>query len=217
MKICLLGATGRTGKLVLAAALKEGHEVTCLARNTSRIHPQPGLNILEGDTTNEQDLRRSLEGCEGVISVLNVSRNSDFPWSRLRTPPTLLSDTMKILLPLITTLGIQRLVVCSAWGVGETANDIPGWFSWFINNSNIGVAYQDHARQEQLVEASNIPWTIVQPVGLTNSSVKQKVRESFSNEQKPNLTISRRSVAYFLLAALTKPELMSMKVVISKE
>lgn len=217
MKILLLGATGRTGKLVLETALREGHEVTCLARNAGRILPRPGLTIIEGDTTNEKDLQRSMVGCEGVISVLNVSRNSDFPWSKLRTPPTLLSDTMSALLPIAKSIGLQRLVVCSAWGVGETERDIPGWFSWFINNSNIGVAYEDHARQEQLIEASNISWTIIQPVGLTNASGKQEIRTSYLNEPKPSLTISRQSVANYLVAALTNPELNGKKVVISKE
>lgn len=217
MKICLLGATGRTGKLVLDEALKSGHQVTCLARNIDRFKLQRSLSVLEGDTTKEQDLKQAIEGCEVIIIVLNVSRKSDFPWSKLRTPTTLLSDTMKLLLPLAESAEIKRLVVCSAWGVGETANDIPEWFSWFIKNSNIGAAYHDHARQEQLIESSKVSWTIVQPVGLTNAKRSEHVRESFLNTPKPNLTISRRSVAKYMLRVLENPDLANKKVVISKE
>ena len=46
--------------------------------------------------------------------------------------------------------GLRRLVLTSAWGAGETAAEIPGWFRWFIQNSNIGPAYRDHERQEAL-------------------------------------------------------------------
>ncbi len=217
MKICLLGATGRTGKLVLRQALKSGHQVTCLARSVNRIESRDGLSVIEGDTRNEQDLQQALIGCQGVISVLNVSRRSDFPWSSLRTPQTFLSDTIKQLLPLVEANGIERLVVCSAWGVAETAKDIPGWFSWFIKNSNIGKAYEDHERQEKLLEASRVPWTIIQPVGLTNSSRSERVRESFQNTPKPSLTISRQSVARYMVTALEKPHLIRKKVVISKD
>lgn len=217
MRICLLGATGRTGKLVLQQALKMGHEVTCLARNTRRIEPREGLSIIEGDPTKEEKLKQALEGCQGVINVLNISRHSDFPWSKLRTPPTLLSDTMTLLLPMVEANDLQRLVTCSAWGVSETAGDIPGWFDWFIKNSNIGVAYKDHERQEKLIEKSSVPWTIVQPVGLTNSNRSEQIRESFLQAPKPRLTISRKSVARYLVAALETPHLVCKKVVISKD
>ncbi len=56
MKILLLGATGRTGKLVLQKALNKGYQVTCLARNSNRISKQDRLTIVEGNPTNEMDL-----------------------------------------------------------------------------------------------------------------------------------------------------------------
>ncbi len=37
MKILVLGATGRTGKLVLKTALEKGYQVHCLSRNSQRI------------------------------------------------------------------------------------------------------------------------------------------------------------------------------------
>jgi len=96
----------------------------------------------------------------------------------------------------------MRFIVCSAWGVSEMTHDIPGWFKWLIQNSNIGVAYEDHNRQERIVSVSAFNWTILRPVGLTNSSKEQSVLESFDNHPKPSLTISRKSVAGFLLDSL---------------
>jgi len=48
MKILLLRATGRTGKLVLQEALKKGCDVNCLVRHTSKIKYQYPLTIYEG-------------------------------------------------------------------------------------------------------------------------------------------------------------------------
>ncbi len=35
-----------------------------------------------------------MEDCDYIIDVLNISRNSDFPWASLRTPKTFLSAVM---------------------------------------------------------------------------------------------------------------------------
>ncbi len=86
MKILLLGATGRTGKQVLSIALQEGYMVSCLARNTRRIEPHTNLSIFEGDPTKQLDLEKAIYGCKSIISVLNISRTSDFPWAPLQTP-----------------------------------------------------------------------------------------------------------------------------------
>ena len=216
MKLLLLGATGRTGKLVLDYVLACGYQVNCLARRAERIPQKDDQTVVEGDPRMEGDLEKVLDGCDAIISVLNVSRTSDFPWASLRTPKTFLSDTMKQLIPLAEKRGIKRLIVCSAWGVAETNPDLPGWFRWFINNSNIGMAYADHERQERLVEDSALNWTIVQPVGLTNSKRKQQIRETFNNQPQPSLTISRLSVAQYLVDSLKLDNLIGQKVVISK-
>ena len=64
---------------------------------------------------------------------------------------------------------------------------------------------------------SKLDWTIVRPVGLTNSKNKEKIKESYGNKPKPSLLISRKSVAEFLLESLNRKDLLQKKVVISKE
>ncbi|MEO0338390.1 MAG: NAD(P)-binding oxidoreductase [Bacteroidota bacterium] len=216
MKILLLGATGRTGKLLLSQALDKGHEVHCLSRNIQRLPQHPQLTPFEGDPSKKGDLEKAIIGCQAILSVLNISRTSDFPWAKLRTPKLFLSDTMQQLLPLAKSHAVERVIICSAWGVAETRKDIPGWFRWFIDNSNIGVAYQDHERQEALLEASNLGWTIIRPVGLTNSKRAQSIRTTLYNQPKPSLTVSRLSVAKFILDSLKQADLIGKKVVISK-
>ncbi|MEM9023601.1 MAG: NAD(P)H-binding protein [Bacteroidota bacterium] len=217
MKILVLGATGRTGRWVVDAALDAGNSVHCLARNMQRIAARPELTVFDGNPAHADALAKAMEGCEGIINVLNVSRKSDFPWAPLRTPPTFLSEVMTNVIRQAEANPVARLVVCSAWGVAETRADIPGWFRWFIDHSNIGAAYQDHERQEALVTASNLSWTIVRPVGLTNGSAKRGIRASFDNQPAPNMLISRRSVAHYLVECLSDDRLVGKKVVISRD
>ncbi|MEM8926974.1 MAG: NAD(P)H-binding protein [Bacteroidota bacterium] len=215
MKTLLLGATGRTGNLVLEAALGKGYEVSCLVRDAKTIQPQKGVAVHEGNPMNKADLERAIKGCDAIINVLNVSRKSDFPWSPLRSPKNLISATIAQVVEIAERTKIKRIVTCSAWGARETKKDIPLWFRTLIERSNIGVAYADHERQEDLLEKSSMDWTIVRPVGLTNSKNHQKVLESFYNVPKPNLTISRNTLAKYLVNCIEKEDLIHKKVVVS--
>lgn len=201
--ILLLGATGRTGQEVLGLALARGFRVHALVRNPDKL-PYRGQNlkIFQGDARDPKDLSAAMNGAGQILSCLNISRKSDFPWSSLRTPLDFLSETMKNILYVAKVQGVKRLVFTSAWGVAESRPFIPGWFAWLIDNSNISAAYLEHERQEALVKASDMDWTIVRPVGLINSSCARSTRVFLENEAKPALTISRRNAAGFLLDTL---------------
>lgn len=219
MRVLILGASGRTGRFVLEEALKQGYEVRCLVRSVQKIQPyseNPQLSITEGTPANKEDLRAAAKGCNYILNSLNISRRSDFPWSRLRTPKTFLSEVMKHILEISQEMDLNRIVICSAWGVKETRKDIPWWFRAMIDYSNIGFAYKDHARQEDLLASQEeVNWTIIRPVGLINRLKRKEIRRSENNDPKPYLTISRKEVGIFMVEALTDVELLSKRVVIS--
>ena len=81
--------------------------------------------------------------------------------------------------------------------------ELPGWFRWIIDNSNVGYAYRDHERQEELLMKSNLPWTIVRPEGLLNFKKYQEVIESYNHVPKPEMTITRLTVAKYLVDAIS--------------
>ena len=203
MKILLLGATGRTGRHLLAQALQAGYEVNVLVRSRAAVSSQSDkLTIFESATFDKPSLEQAMTGCGAVLSALNISRTSDFPWAALRTPKTFLSDTLLIVNAVAQKTGVKRIILITAWGVHETKADIPGWFRWLIDTSNIGVAYRDHERQETFLQTTQLDYTIVRPVGLTNFTADKPIRVTINNEPKPSLTISRRNVAKFMLTAL---------------
>ncbi len=203
MRILILGATGRTGKHILEQALHKRHIVHVLVRDRSKLHlAHNQLHIFEGSPTDITAIEKAMQGCEAVLSVLNISRRSDFPWAGLRTPKDFLSDTMNKIIAACNKLHCKRILVTTAWGVNESKKEIPGWFRWLIDNSNIKYPYVDHGIVEELLKASSLEWTIVRPVGLTNSAKEKNVKVSFNGLPKPGLTINRRNVARFMVAAL---------------
>ena len=215
-KILLLGATGRTGSKLLELALSGGYFVRCLVRDPSRISTTDDrLEVIAGNPVHVEQLSSAMQGMDAVIGLLNISRKIELPASPLRTPERYLSEVIEKVIDLAPAHSVQRLMICSACGTADTRPHSPGWFRVFIDNSNIGVAYRDHERQEQLIMNSDLDWTIVRPVGLTNASWPQQVITSYDNHPKPKLTISRKSVAAYMLNALENKELIGKAPTIS--
>ncbi len=144
-------------------------------------------------------LRLALEGCDAVITTLNISRKNDFPWAPLRSPHNLLSTCMHALLQALAGAPQVKLVVCSAFGVGDSELFLPGWFHCLIRNSNTRVPYADHLKQEALVKQSGHAYVILRPVGLTNGPAKQQYYLQNSPSNPPKHLVSRRTLAHCLL------------------
>ncbi len=217
MKILILGATGRTGKWLIRKALEKGFLVNVLVRDKSSLETLDRLNLFIGSPLDKELLAQAMTGCDAVISSLNISRTSDFPWARLRASETFLSDVASHLISLAPETGVNRFVICSAWGTRETKQHIPFWFRWLIDTSNIGVAYRDHEKQEDLWEKSALNWTLVRPVGLTDQKITQGIRITKNRFPRPNLTISRASLAKFMLEIIEDADTYRTFPVISAE
>ena len=217
MRILLLGATGRTGKHLLEQALNHGHIVHALVRDQQKIPIQQyNLLLFQGSPSDKSALDKAMQGCEAVLSVLNISRKYEFPWAGLRTPKDFLSTTMKNIVELSSKNKIKRVVFASAWGVGETKKALPGWFRWLVDHSSLGYQYYDHERQEEVVKKSSLDWTAVRPVFLTNSVHQKEIVTIIDNESKPHLYISRRNLAAFILRVLEKNLYLCQAVVVSE-
>ena len=82
------------------------------------------IRVSKGDVTNINDLGIAMEECDVIISALNISRKSDFPWSKLRTPETLMSDVMKILVNIAGENNIQKIVTVKKGGLTAIWNTV---------------------------------------------------------------------------------------------
>jgi uncharacterized protein YbjT (DUF2867 family) len=198
MNILILGATGRTGRLFALAAVAGDHKVTAIVRDKAR-GDVPGVNYIEGLSVDRDLLNTTLKGIDAVIVSLNINRTSDSPFARIVSPVTIISDSVKALIPAMEKNGVKRIITISASGVGDSWKDMPLIGRWFIRSTNIWKAYQDHHRQEQALRHSDLDWTIVRPVMLTNKDFE----EYKAIIGKPSGGyVSRKGVARFILDAM---------------
>jgi uncharacterized protein YbjT (DUF2867 family) len=198
MKILVLGATGRTGKLFAQLATAKNHQVTAIIRN-KKDATLPKVNYIEGLPTDEQLLTRALQGMDAVVVSLNISRTSDSPFAKVVSPLTLISDSVRAVISAMEKNNVKRIVSISASGVGDSWNDMFLVVRWLIRYSNIWKAYEDHDRQEQILRQSALDWTIVRPVMLNDKDVN----EYTAVVGKPTGgNVSRKGVAKFILDSL---------------
>ena len=203
MKLLILGASGRTGRLIVEEALKQGYDLNVLVRDKNKISfSSRSIKVYQGTPTRRADVAAAMQGCEVVISALGIARASDAPWSKLITAKDFISESMKNVIAEADQQNLKRLITVSAWGVGETKKEIPFWLRWLINYTNLGPVYAEHEAEEKLLADSNLNWTAVRPVALNDSKKIKTLKVSFNNFPKPNLQISRQSVARFMVNIL---------------
>src|ERR1700674_4047776 len=71
MNLVVLGATGRTGRLVVEQALAAGHTVTALVRSPEKLTTSNSkLRVVAGQVTDTSAVARALEGADALISTL---------------------------------------------------------------------------------------------------------------------------------------------------
>src|ERR1700748_2648593 len=121
MQILILGATGRTGRILMNEALNRGHKVNVLVGHKGSLSTNRDLvNVYEGTPLNIFTLAESMAGCGAVVSTLHISRVSDNPWSKLRTSKDFLSASMQKILEASKKEHVKRIIITTAWGVAET-------------------------------------------------------------------------------------------------
>ncbi len=202
-RILLLGATGRTGRLALEYALSQGMEVSALVRNAAAITARSDrLTVIEGSPMNADDVRNAIEGCEAVVSTLNNNRTSDNPWARRLSPSLFMTQSIRTCLAAMKERGMRRIVVLSSVGVNDSFDDAVFVMRWLIRNTNLQYTFQDHDAQESELRRSGMDWTAVRAALLNDGKKLKTLVESYYNEPKPALMISRLHTARYLIDCL---------------
>ena len=216
MEVLLIGANRGLGYQVLKELLSKEITVNCLIRRKGLIDFESKyLNIFYGDATNLNDLKKSIGNSECIISTINVQRKNIFPWSKLTNSKTTISDFAKNSI-IISEKKINRIITISAWGVGESMEEIPKLFKFLIKFSNLKYPYIDHGIHEKVIENSNLNWTIIRPTALTNETKYHHVEE-FKGKRKFNkITIGRKSLAKYIVKIIDEKNFYRKKIAVSK-
>jgi uncharacterized protein len=152
MKIALFGSTGRVGSVVFQQ-VRSAHKVNRLIRSETD-RDVCGTDIV-GDVLNEEDVMRTIEGCDAVISCLNTDKND------------VLTKSMPILLKAMRYHGVKRIITCGTAGILQSRKDSAVYrFQSSESKRRSTTAAEDHLRAYFILKASEMDWTIVCPTYL---------------------------------------------------
>ena len=217
MEVLLIGANKGLGYQVLKELLSKKITVNCLIRRKGLINFESKyLNIFYGDATNLSDLKRSIGNSECIISTINVQRKNIFPWSRLINSKTTISDFAKSSI-VASENNVNRIITISAWGVGDSIEQIPKLFKFLVRFSNLKYPYSDHAIHEKVIEGSNLDWTIIRPTALINERKYHDVKVYEENEKIIKMIIGRKSLAKFIVNIINDKTYFNKKIVLSRK
>lgn len=191
-RIALFGATGGTGRQIVAQALEAGHTVQALVRDPARLPVQhPHLHLITGNVLDSDAVERTITGADAVIVSLGNTANN---------PDWIVSEGTKVIVAAMHKLGVRRLIVISSLGVGDSRDQVPAFFKVLMKTA-LKKPMEDKERQEQIVAASGLDWTIVRPGGLTNGPRTGRYRAGLDRSIVAG-QISRADVAEFVLRQL---------------
>lgn len=198
-RILILGATGRTGTLALEYALQQGYAVTALVRSPEKISLRSDkLTVIKGLPTNLKDIRQAMRNCDYVINLLSALSEKDSMSFKKIAPPHTLEKTIYNTIECMREYGIKRIMSLSSIGVGNSYTYAPWFMKLFIKISNFKIVFADHNKQEELLQHSNLDWTIARPVGLNNNETMGELVVTYHKTPKP-FKMSRKQLARFMI------------------
>ena len=201
MKIIVFGATGGTGRATARALAAAGHRVTGFARDPSRLSGSAGLETVHGDVMRAAEVAAAIAGHDAVIVSLGNSQN---PFAmalgaRRTTPADVCEVGTRNVIAGMRQAGVGRLLVVSAYGIGNQ-DALPLPLRLFYRTL-LREHMADKEKQEILVKASGLDWTLVQPVGLTDGKATGEWLADTTGRSRRS-RISRADVAAFLVTLI---------------
>ncbi len=205
-KVCIVGASGRLGQYMVQHALDRGFEVVgmCRERSVGKLDAFKGrITVIPGATNDREIIRKAVEGCDGVLTVL-------VPW-RIQQYS---SGTAQAVLDYAPP--DARLIFSCGWHITRDGQDVYSGkskvalkaFGW-IGRLTRAAELDDQIEACRRIFTSDTQWTVVRGSDLEEGESQglplwsQHVGDPIL---KSNIT-RRIDFALFMVAALEKDEL----------
>lgn len=195
-RLLIVGATGGTGRQLVAQALERGYEVTAMVRDPAKLQvDHPRLKVVQGDVLDPASVTAAVNGQDAVVSALGHKR--------FFYPTRILSEGTANILQAMEAHGVQRLVCETSLGIGGSAGRMGLYYTLLVIPVILPLYFWDKTRQERIIAASRVDWVVVRPGTLTNGDKRGSYRHGPRvGNFLWTVRISRADVADFMLNQL---------------
>lgn len=206
MKIAVIGADGRSGKVFTHMALQAGHTIKAGVHSTSSFAPQLELIVQKCEATDIDQVTTLLQGCDVVVSLIGHSKHSS---------PTVHTEAIQAIIIAMQSLGQKRIISLTGTGVRMPGDKITllDRFSelgiWIFDKKRI-IDGRNHA--QKLIH-SNLDWTIVRVSKLQGNHLGNFSLQDNGPAKTP---VSRQEVSQAILTILKDNTYVNRAPMISK-
>lgn len=198
--VLIVGASRGVGLETVKKALQAGHEVQALARSADQMTiDHPNLHKVAASALDPGVLDTVLPGIDAVITTLGIAPTV--------SPVRIYSDTAKAVTGAMQRHGIRRLVAVTGLGAGPTRSLGGFLYSQILRPVFLHTIYEDKDREEEIVHASELDWTIVRPGFLTRLPPRGNYRVLTDPGDWESGFISRADLADFLVRQISETQL----------
>lgn len=188
----IIGATRGIGRCLADRAVEAGEQVTVLVRDPSRFsHPPPNLCVVRGDILDPSSVEEAVKGQEAVCIVIGIPPT--------RKPVNVFSQGARNVLDAMKRHRVNRLVCVTGIGAGDSRGHGGFLYERIVQPLLLKTIYADKEKQEEIVRASEVAWTVVRPGFLTDGARTGRYRVITDMTGVRARKISRADVADYLL------------------
>ncbi len=198
--VVVAGATGRAGRCIVEEALEKGYQVRALLVKPFDPPQPPGLQregveLCYGDLTSVESLEKAMEGAQFVISAIGSKK----PFSKKENDKI---DNMgnQNLARAAKTQSLQRLVIISSTGVGNSKEAVP-----LLYRVLMGPILKAKGKSEDFIRNLGIDYTIIRPGGYAGQPLSGKT--VFGEGGHFSGRVTREQIAAACVDALTNPSM----------
>jgi putative NADH-flavin reductase len=202
MRVIVFGASGNCGRHFVRLAAARGHQVTAVAREGSQVDASATVTVVRGSVLDPVFVAGTVPGHDAVMSGLGIRYRH--PWAARDSPDDFISRATTHIVNAMRGAGVTRISAISAAGVGDSRPMLNLPMRFLVAASNVGVAYADLERVEEILRGSGVDWQAVRPTTLTHKPATGRVRQTA--RYPATATIPREDVAAFMLEELERPQ-----------
>jgi uncharacterized protein YbjT (DUF2867 family) len=153
--------------------------------------PRANLRVIRGDILDQSSVEEAVKGQEAVCIVIGIPPT--------RKPVYVFSQGSRNVLDAMKRSGVGRLVCVTGIGAGDSRGHGGFLYDRIVQPLLLKTNYADKEKQEAIVRASGVAWTVVRPGFLTNGPRTMRYRVITDMTGVRARKISRADVANYLL------------------
>jgi putative NADH-flavin reductase len=190
MRLFVLGATGKTGGVLVDEAVSHGHSVTVFGRSAFQGPAKAKVLSISGNPMSETDLAEALPDHDAVLSALGT---------RGLGATSVLVDSSRATIAAMARTGVRRLVILSS----ALLDAHIGPLNRLVSRTVLRHFSSDQRAMEKLVTASDLDWTVLRPPRMSDSAPGGQSSASITEPAKATgMLITKEEVARVMLDAV---------------